>query len=603
MKYLSSIPLLFIIAMLTPAVAAEEDKQAIIAVYDLESVISEAGQPSEMSMMSFDPESDRPLTHFDIVRSLKMAAEDDKLKGVALDLGGTSIDLAQVQDIRRCLLAIRKAGKDVWFYTETLSLGTALVGSAANHFTLLPEGDVRLTGMYSESMYLKGLLDKLGLQVDVIHIGDYKSAGEMFYRTEPSEYAKKQADILFDSIYGQIIRQICDGRNIKADTLRSLIDKALTTPEQAKQAGLLDALQYRTDFITTVREHYGEDTEFDNSYHLPSIHGPKIDGLLDLMKLAFKSGKDKKYKEDFVAVVALDDDINNQSVAPLRTEILKLAKNEKCKALVLRVNSPGGSALSSDVLWEATDEFKATKKPFVVSMGAVAASGGYYISAGAEKIFAEEASITGSIGVVGMKFVLGGAMEKLGINVHSRQRGKNAGIMSSQRGFTPAEAEIVRQSMLNVYSTFKKRIIEGRGDRIKGDLEKLAGGRVYSGRDALAIGLIDEIGGLNEAIAHAASLAKLKDYEAHLIPEPKSQLEGLFSDPHKKDDDDEFIRMTRTQKTAILGQQHFLALPGIGLLKPGQLNQLEDLIKRISYYQKHPVLLIGPDIQAPRLQP
>jgi len=285
-------------------------------------------------------------------------------------------------------------------------------------------------------------------------------------------------------------------------------------------------------------------------------------------------------------------------VAPVRSRILKLAKNEKCKALVLRVNSPGGSALSSDVLWEATDELKQAGKPFVVSMGAVAASGGYYISAGAEKIFAEEGTITGSIGVVGMKPVLGGAMEKLGIKTHSIQRGKNAGIMNIHRGFSEAEAEIVRQSMLEVYATFKKRILDGRGKRIKGDLEKHAGGRVYSGKDAVSIGLVDEIGGLNEAVAHAASLAKLEDYKAYLLPEPKSPLENIFSDQSKKHKDDgELIRMNESPTSSSLIGQHLLKLPAVQLLDAGQRSQLRTLIRCITSYQKHPVLLIGPDIQ------
>lgn len=582
------------------AQAAKKNNQQIVAVYDLDTAISESGQ-SSASLLDFGVGSDRPLTHFDIVRSLKAAAEDDKVKGVVLDLGGAGIDIAQLQEMRRCLLAIRKAGKDVWFYTENLSNGTALIGSAANHFTLLPEGNVSLTGMYSESMYFKGLLDKLGLKVEVIHIGDFKSAGETFYRTGPSDYAQKQSDILFDSIFNQIIQQISEGRKIKPEALRAIIDQAAITPEQAKEAGLVDALQYRTDFITTLRKHYGEETNFDRSYELPDIDGPEIDGLMDIMKLAFNSGKDKKHKADFIGVVALDGEINDASIAPVRKEILKLAKDDKCKALVLRVNSPGGSALSSDVLWEATDEFKATNKPFVVSMGSVAASGGYYVSAGAAKIFAEEGTITGSIGVVGMKFVLGGAMEKLGINVHSRQRGKNAGIMSTNRGYTPAEVELIRKSMLDVYGTFKKRITDGRGNRIKGDLEKLAGGRVYSGRDALAIGLVDEIGGLNEAIAHAAGLAKLEEYDTHLSPEPKSGLEGMFAGSDKKDDDDEFIRMTSPRKHATLIQNHLLAIPGIQILKPEQRAQLDNFIKRIESYQKHSILLIGPDIQVPKL--
>ena len=465
----------------------------------------------------------------------------------------------------------------------------------------MPEGNVMLTGMYSESMYFKGLLDKLGVQVEVIHIGDFKSAGETFYRTGPSEYASKQQAILFDSIFEQMINQISTGRKINPNDLRTLIDKAVVTPQEAQKAKIVDALRYRTDFITKIKKHYGEDAEFDRNYELPNINGPEINGIMDLMRLAFKSGKDKKRKNDYIGIVALDAEINDYSVAPVRKEILKLAKDEKCRALVFRVNSPGGSALSSDVLWEATDEFKATGKPFVVSMGSVAASGGYYVSAAADKIYAEEGTITGSIGVVGMKFVLGGAMDKLGITTHSMKRGKHADIMNSHRPYTQAEADLIRKSMHNVYNTFKKRIIDGRGDRLKSNLDKLAGGRVYSGKHALRIGLIDEIGGLNEAIQHASELAELETYEIHLTPEPKSSLEGMFAGPEKHDDDDEFIRAHRTKNTSSLIRQHILTTPGLQLLKPTQRKQINTFMQRVESYQKNSILLISPDLQLPGL--
>jgi len=577
-------------------------KKQIIAVYDIEGSVTESGKSSG-GLLGISADSRRPLTHFDLVRSMKAAANDENVKGVVLDLGGAGISLAQLQEIHRCLKAIRAAGKDVWFYTENLSNGTAIIGSAANHFTLLPEGNVSLTGMYSESMYFKGLLDKLGVQVEVIHIGAFKSAGETFYRTGPSEYAQKQSDILFDSIYQQIVQQISEGRKIAPETLRGLIDQGLITPKDAKEANLVDALQYRTDFVATIRKHYGEDTRFDRAYNMPDLDGPKMDSFMDIMKLAFQSDRSRKRHHDYIAVIALDGEINDSSIAPVRKEILKVTQDDKCLALVLRVNSPGGSALSSDVLWEATDEFKSANKPFVVSMGAVAASGGYYVSAGADKIFAEAGTITGSIGVVGMKFVLGGAMEKLGITVHTRQRGKNAGIMNSHRPYTEAETAIIRKSMLDVYGTFKKRITDGRGDKIKGDLEKLAGGRVYSGKDALDIGLIDEIGGLNEAITHAAKLAKLEegDYKTYLTPTPKSGLEGMFAGPDKRDKDDEFIQMTSASKPASLIQQHFLSSPALQVLTPSQRLQLQHFISRVQSYSKHNILLIGPDIQVPGL--
>ena len=182
----SLLTLLFLFTLLH--VQAAKD-QAIIAVYDLEGTLSESGQTSGslLGLSGLSGDGKRPLTHYDLVRSLKAAAADEQVKGVVLDLGGAGISLAQLQEMHRCLSAIRTAGKDVWFYTEILNNGTAIIGSAANHFTLMPEGNVTLNGMYSESMYFKGLLDKLGVKVEVIHIGDFKSAGETFYRTGPSE--------------------------------------------------------------------------------------------------------------------------------------------------------------------------------------------------------------------------------------------------------------------------------------------------------------------------------------------------------------------------------------------------------------------------------
>lgn len=591
---------LFLSASLLFTHAAEKDP--IIAVYDLENPVTESGKSSK-GLLDLGGNASRPLTHFDIVRSLKAASEDEQVKGVVLDLQGADISLAQIQELHRCLRAIRKAGKDVWYYTEALTNGSAVLGSAANHLTLLPEGNVMLSGMYSESMYFKGLLDKVGVQAQVVHIGDFKSAGETFYRTGPSDYAKKQSDILFESIYQQIIDQISTGRNIKPDTLIEAINRGHITPEEALKINLVDHLQYRTDFVKTIRKHYGENAKFDRSYELPDLNGPKIEGFMDIMKLAFQSDKSKKRRHDYVAVVALEGNITDASIAPVRKEILKLSKDEKCRALVLRVNSPGGSALSSDVLWEATEEFKSTKRPYVVSMGATAASGGYYVSAGADHIFAEAGTITGSIGVVGMKFVLGGAMEKLGITVHSRQRGKHADIMNSYRPYTEAETKIIRDSMLDVYGTFKKRITDGRGDRIKGDLEKLAGGRVYSGKDALKIGLVDSIGGLNEAIAHAAKLAELKkdDYKTHLTPEPKSGLDGLFAGPEKRDEDDEFIQMNTQANPASLLQQQLFKSPTLQVLPAPQRQQLHNFLRQVQAYNQHNILLIGQDIQIPGL--
>ncbi|HEY1120098.1 MAG TPA: S49 family peptidase [Haloferula sp.] len=578
-----------------PLAAAEE--KPVVAIYDLEGTVSESGRPDASLLGGLDMESTRPLTLFDLTRSLKKAATDPKVKAVVVDADDAQLGLSQLQELRRRLQAVRAAGKDVWLYTDSLSNGTALLGSAANHFTLMPEGDVSLNGIYSESMYFKGLLDKAGVIADVIHIGDFKSFGEQFYRTGPSDFAKQQTEELIGGIFDQLVAEVSDGRKMPAEKLRSLVDLGTFTAQQAKDAGLVDDLKHRTDFATAVKAAY-TGAKFDRKYELPDLDGPEIKGMLDVFKLMFESDKSKNAKTDYIAVVPFEGEISSESIAPIRAQILKLIKDEHAKALVLRVDSPGGSALASEVLWEATDEWKASGRPFVVSMGGVAASGGYYISSGGDKIFAEEGTITGSIGVVGMKLVLGGAMEKLGITTHATQRGKNAGAQSMFHPFTEDEAKLVRESMLQVYGTFKKRIEAGRGTRLKGELEGMAGGRVYTGKRALELGLVDELGGLGEAIAFASSKCGVDADSIKLVPEPKSPLEGLFAPPEKPADD-EIVKMGRAVSPvaeavkATLGDAKLSALP-----KPAR-EAVSRVLERIESCSDSTIQLIGPDISIP----
>ena len=361
--------------LLAGSLLADEEKK-IVAIYDLEGTLSESGRPQASLLGSLGIESNRPLTLFDVTRSLEKAATDPAVKAVVLDADDAGMSLAQIEEIRRRLGAVRKAGKDVWLYSDSLSNATALLGSAANHFTLMPEGNVSFSGIYSESMYFKGLLDKAGVVADVIHIGDFKSFGEEFYRTGPSDFAKQQQEELIGGIFDQIVGKVAEGRKLPAEKVRSLIDLGTFSPQQAKEAGLVDDLKHRTDFSAAVRAAY-EGADFEHEYNLPDLDGPEITGMFDVFKLMFQEDKSKNGKTDYVAVVSLDSDITNETIAPVRAEILKLIKDEHAKALVFRVDSPGGSALASEVLWEATDEWKATGRPFIVSMGGVAASGGY----------------------------------------------------------------------------------------------------------------------------------------------------------------------------------------------------------------------------------
>jgi protease-4 len=573
------------------AEAAKPAVKPVIAVYDLEGMISEGGQPAA-SLLGFD--ASRPLTLFDLSKSLGRARTDPAVKAVVLDTDGAGLDFAQLLEIRRHLLALREAGKDVWMYSEQLTNGTALVGSAANHFALMPEADCSFNGIYAESMYFKGLLDKVGVRADVIHIGDFKSFGENYYRTEPSDYARQQQEQLIQSIFEQLVDGVATGRKLPPEKVRELIDDGAMTAARAVEAGLADHALHRTEFVKRLRETYGKEAKFERDYQLPDLDGPEITGMMDVFQLMFQKSEAAKSKRDFVAVVALDGDISDESVAPVRTQILKLVKDERAKALVFRINSPGGSALASEVLWEAADEWKQTGRPLIVSMGGEAASGGYYVASPADRIFAEPGTITGSIGVVGMKFVVDGAMAKLGISAHATQRGKHAGTASMTRGYSPEEADLVRKSMAVVYETFKKRVVEGRGKALKGDLEPLAGGRVYSGKDALAVGLVDELGGLSDAIIHAKRLAKLPKLEVRFLPEPKSMMEGLFAKPAK--DEGEIIRAgVRQPANAALRQ--LLAEAGVLEALPAPARRgVARLAARIDAFKNTRVLLLGPEL-------
>lgn len=586
-----------VVASLLTVIASAADKpvKPVVAVYDLEGLISESGQ-GEPSMLDLSMDASRPLTMLDITRSMEKATADDAVKAIVIDADGAQLDLSQIQEIRSHLLALRATGKDVWMYTEHLSNGISILGSAANHFTLMPEADCSFHGISAESMYFKDMLDKVGVRADVIHIGDFKSYGEIFYRTGPSEQAKRQEEKLIDSIFSQIVSTVAEGRKLDPEKVRAVIDDGAIDAAGMVKAGVADHLMFRTDFVRKLHETYGKEYKFNRKYELPDLDGPEIEGLMDVFKLAFSSAKSGKSLKDFVAVVALDGDITDDSVAPVRTEILKLMKDPKAKALVLRVNSPGGSAMASEVLWEATDEWKSTGRPFVVSMGGVAASGGYYVASAADRIFAEAGTITGSIGVVGMKFVIGGAMEKIGITTHNTQRGKSAAAMSMTRGFTEEEARIMKESMLKTYSTFKKRVTDGRGKSLKGELEPLAGGRVYSGTQALEIGLIDQIGGLHDAIAHASVAAKLENPDVMLVPEPKSGIEGLFAQPEKKKDD-EIIRASTHLTASAKLRAALLESGATGLLPLPAKSAVLRLAARVEAFQKPQVLLIAPDFQ------
>ncbi len=532
----------------TPPVRADETD--VVPLFRLRGPLAEAPDMFGMGELLGDK---APLNMFDLLERLRTARADDNVRGIILEIEEAQLGFAQIQELRAQIDALKAAEKDVWIYCETLGPGTLMLGSAASKLVLMPTGEVMFHGLYGEGMYFKGMLDKIGCEADIIHCGAYKSAGEPFYRTGPSKESEEQQNKLLDGIFDTMVAEVAKSRRIDEDTVRKLIDKGEFSAKEALDAKLVDKLQYREDFLKSLRKNFsdakitsnyghkkGPELDFDNPFAIFKLFG-------DMMK------PQKASTKPAIAVVYVEGAISGgeseQSLfggssgahsTTIRKAIAQATADKNVKALILRVDSPGGSAIASDVICEATKRFKKTGRPFIVSMGNVAGSGGYYVATLGDAIFAEPATITGSIGVVGGKIVTKGIWDWAGISTHEFKRGKHADIMNTNRRFSDEERAIITDMMTRVYGEFKDRVIEGRGKKIKGDLEPLAGGRVYTGQQALDIGLIDRLGGFADAIKHAASEAELgTDYELRVFPPPRTIMD-IFAEAFggKKDKDD-----------------------------------------------------------------
>lgn len=547
---------------------------------------------------------------FQLLERLRAARTDENVAAVVFDIDEAQLGLAQIQELRAQVEALKANDKDVWVFVESLQLGNLMFGSAASHFWLLPSGDVSVLGLYSEASYYKNMLDNIKVEADILHCGDYKSAGEPFYRTGPSKEAEEQINWLLDSIFEQVVEAIAKSRRIAPEEFKELMDKGSLSPKEALAAKLVDKLAYREDFTKQLKKRYGDDVKITRRYGQKK--GPDIDFgnpfaffqvFSDLMK-----GK-KASTKPAVAVVHVESMItqgrseespfggsSNAGSTTIRAAIAKAAADKSVKALVLRVDSPGGSAVASDIICEATKRFKKSGRPFIVSMGNVAGSGGYYVSALADAIFAEPTTITGSIGVVGGKLVTKGLWDWVGITGHEYKRGKHSDMMNTNRRFTDEEREIVRSWMDRIYEEFKGRVLEGREDRIKGDLETLAGGRVYTGKQALDIGLVDRLGGLSDAIKYAAGEAELgNDYEIRMFPQPKTLIDKLLEGLSDKEEDADSAAVRLDIGGRFGGLPHVAsALEVAGKLDPQKARALEQFLIQMELFSSECVLMIGP---------
>lgn len=489
----------------------------------------------------FDPFGAEQGTGIDrFMADLEQAAKDDRIKGIFLDVKMPAAAPSTMRDLRNAISAFRESGKWVVAYSEFYTQGGYYLASAADEVYLYPEGEMDWRGLNAEVMFLKNMLDKLEIEAQIIRGPDnkFKSAVEPFMYDKMSDANREQTATFIGDIWRLMLEDIAESRNITVDALNLGADSlSYMYAPNAVDAGLINGLKYRDEVIAMMRTKLGIAEEADSDED-----DKKADDLpLVSLSAYHRDVKDKEEDEgksrDRIAVVYAVGSIesgegSDQVIGSDRiAKALREAREDKhVKAIVFRVSSPGGSALASDVIWRETKLIREAGKPLVVSMGDYAASGGYYISCAADKIYANPNTITGSIGVFGVipnmeKFL----KNKIGITFDRYETNPHADMMSGVKPLDPKEMKSLQDMVSDIYTDFITKVAEGRG-LTTAQVDSIGQGRVWSGEDAKQIGLVDELGDLDDAIAAAAALAGLTDYKMKKLPEMEDPFQKFMDD-------------------------------------------------------------------------
>jgi protease-4 len=574
----------------------------VVAHFHLSGLLQESPVADPFGLMAGEMTSLK-----DLVLHMEKASADSEVKAVILTFGSLQFGLGQLQEVRQSIDRLKAAGKKVYVHAEAMDTRTYALLCAGSRLSVAPQSSLWLTGIYGESLYVKGLLDKIGVQADYLHMGDYKSAAEMLTRTSPNAQAQENLNWVFDGFYASLVEMMAKSRGKKPEEIRDLIDHGPYLAEQALQKGLIDAVQTREEFLAQVRKEVGGQMTVNNRYgrqERAAINLASPLAIFSMLAEMFKAPAASQ--KDAVALIYIDGAIlpgysepslfgafNAAFSGSIQKALEKAAESDSIKAVVMRVDSPGGSAEASEVILNATSRVR-TKKPLIVSMGDVAGSGGYYVSCGADAIFADEATITASIGVVGGKLVTTDLWGKLGVNWVGYKRGANADLLNSAQPFSDSQRQVVQNYMQQVYETFKGHVVKGRGDKLRKPIDEIAAGRIYTGKQALGLGLVDQIGGLQQAIEYAAAKASLKDYEIRVIPEPQdflTMLMGEYSGEGERPTD-----VTLSGATSLFAGHPTLA-PLLDLLRktePQHAAALAQALQRIELLRKENVILMMP---------
>ncbi len=459
----------------------------------------------------------------EILSAIKKAKENDKIQGIYIHAGLFSASSASLKEIRDQIVDFKKSGKFVIAYADTYTQGCYYLATAADKLIINPIGNLDLHGLAAGPTFYKGLLDKLGIEIQIFKVGTFKSAVEPFMLDKMSDANKEQVTSYINDVWATLLSDISDARNIPVDSLNSITDSfpLLSDPKILVEKGLVDTLMYETDVKNYLKTLVG----IGESDELKLASVKNMKSVPQITKETSKDVIAVLYAEGSITSGSGKDDITDRRYVK---ELEKLKDNDKVKAVVFRVNSPGGSAYASEQIWKAVTDLKA-KKPVVVSMGDVAASGGYYISCNASKIIAQPNTLTGSIGIFGMFPNMEGLTKKVGLTFDHVKTNKFADFGDITRPMRDDEKVVLQSYIERGYDIFLTRCSEGRSIP-KDSLDKIAQGRVWTGKQALEIGLVDELGGIDKAIEEAAKLAKLDDYALRSFPRQVDFWQSLLSD-------------------------------------------------------------------------
>lgn len=467
-----------------------------------------------------------------LLTQLRKAKVDSRIGGVLLNIDFPDIGWGKASELRDAITDLRASGKPVYAFMEIGTNREYYIATAAEKIYVPPTGDIYVNGLAAEAMFYKGSLDKLGVEADVIQIGPkYKNAPDQYTKTEMGDGQKEVINAILDEYFGQLVNAIAESRKKSPDDVKALIDSAPYNAVKAKELGLIDDAFYKEQVYEAMRTRLG----YRADEQLRLIRGSEYREIpSDSLGLNKGERVAVIYASGTINVGRSNDSPFGSSVVGSDTLVAAVndaANDKSIKAIVLRVDSPGGSALASDLMWYALENAKA-KKPVVVSMGDVAASGGYYIACNANKIVAEPSTITGSIGMFMGKPVVKGLYDWLGVTNQYVMRGKNAGIFRETEKWTPDERTRMEEQANNVYyNNFVPKVAKGRG-KTDEEINTLGQGRVWTGTQAKERGLVDEFGGLERAIQIAKELAGLpadKDVRRVIFPEPRPFFETIFA--------------------------------------------------------------------------